>query len=401
MTTPEFLFYRSESDDFLRLSDPDDWLVIPGDGSRPRVFGCRTSLPEDPFEALRVYQEERPEGILAGWVSYDFTRLNPRFSEMDVPDSEWPLVLLAHFSTREVVSSTALESGTEPEIGTFNSCLSRTNYKNSIRAIQDLIRRGYLYQLNFSQRFRASIGGSLRSLLGSMSGDFIPPHSVYGSWKDREFLSLSPERFFEVDGRTIRTQPIKGTRSRGNDPDRDRSLRRALRTSEKDSAEHVMIVDLERNDLNRVCRPGSVHVPELKKLRTFPTVHHLVSTIEGTLGDDVGLSDILREMFPGGSITGCPKPITVRVIDQLEKRSRGLYTGTIGYWDQTRNYADWNLAIRTLVRREERITWDAGGGIVIDSDPEDEYRESFDKVTLIKKVRDQLQRRTPVHEGGT
>jgi para-aminobenzoate synthetase component 1 len=162
-----------------------------------------------------------------------------------------------------------------------------------------------------------------------------------------------------------------------------------------------MIVDLERNDLNRVCRSGSVHVPERKVVRSFPTVHHLVSTVQGELRDGVGFSDLLRELFPGGSITGCPKPITLRVIDQLEERFRELYTGTIGYWDRNREYADWNIAIRTLIRNENRVSWDSGGGIVIDSRPDREYRESFDKIQLIQTIRDRLRVSAPAHRGGS
>jgi anthranilate/para-aminobenzoate synthase component I len=401
MTSPEFLFYRSESNDFLRLSGPNDWLVIPGDGSRPRVQGRGITPPEDPFEALRLYQQDRTDGILAGWVSYDFARLNPRFRGLDPPDGDWPLVLLAHVSEGQEVPPEALEGDSPPRIGTFTPRISEGQYENRIQTIQDLIRRGYLYQLNFSQRFRAPVKGRLRPLLGSIAGENLPPHSVYGSWNNREFVSLSPERFFQVDGQIIRTQPIKGTRPRRGDPEQHRSLREDLRRSEKDSAEHVMIVDLERNDLNRVCRPGSVHVPSFKQLRTFPTVYHLVSIVEGRLRDGVGLANLLRELFPGGSITGCPKPITVRVIDQLEKRSRELYTGTIGYWDRTREFADWNLAIRTLVRSGNQVAWDAGGGIVIDSQPDEEYRESFDKVTLIQNIRDRSRRTEPIPEGGS
>jgi anthranilate/para-aminobenzoate synthase component I len=401
MTSPEFLFYRSETQDFLQLSDPDDWLIIPGDGSRPRVHGQRQSSPEAPFEALKTYQENRTEGILAGWVSYDFARLNPRFRGLGPPDCEWPLVLLGHYSEGQAVEPADLSTGPPAELGTFTPWISEKQYENRIRSIQQLIRRGYLYQLNFSQRFRASVQGTLRSLLGVIGGESLPPHSVYGSWNNREFLSLSPERFLEVDGRTLRTQPIKGTRPRSSDPEEDRSLRQELRDSEKDSAEHVMIVDLERNDLNRVCRSGSVHVPERKVVRSFPTVHHLVSTVQGELRDGVGFSDLLRELFPGGSITGCPKPITLRVIDQLEERFRELYTGTIGYWDRNREYADWNIAIRTLIRNENRVSWDSGGGIVIDSRPDREYRESFDKIQLIQTIRDRLRVSAPAHRGGS
>lgn len=388
MTSPEFFFFDDKKEDFLRLRDPADWLIVPGEGSDPILYGSDRGLPEDPFLAIEEYTGNRDHGHLAGWVSYDFARLNPRFRSFGGRPGRFPPVLLAHYPESERVSPGQLEPEAPVSIGSFEPVIDPGEYRRNVEDIRTLIRRGYLYQLNYSQRFRAPVEGTLRSLFARIPVDLLPPRTVYGSWGSWEFLSLSPERFLEVDGRTIRTQPIKGTRPRHEDSGEDRAARDELLASEKDAAEHVMIVDLERNDLNRVCEPGSVHVPELKRLRSFPTVHHLVSTVEGRLRDSVGPADLLRELFPGGSITGCPKPITMRVIDRLENRRRGLYTGSVGYWDRDRGRADWNIAIRTLVRRGERVTWDAGGGIVIDSRSENEYRESLDKVTLIETIRD-------------
>lgn len=387
MTSPEFLFYDRHEDNFLHLREPEDWLLIPGRRSRPVLHGSNQRLPGDPFEAIDRYVSDRNGGYLGGWVSYDFARLNPRFPNFDEPAGAFPPVLLAHYRDVERTSLDDSDSGSSPRLGSFESTLDRNRYRRDIRNALSLIRRGYLYQLNYSQRFRASVRGDLRSLLCEIPADLLPPQTAYGAAADWEFLSLSPERFLEVDGRSIRTQPIKGTRPRAADTADDRAAAKKLLGSEKDAAEHVMIVDLERNDLNRVCEPGSVHVPERRKLRSFPTVHHLVSTVEGKLRTSVTPSDLLRELFPGGSITGCPKPISMRVIDALEDRRRGLYTGSVGYWNRDENYADWNIAIRTLVRRGDRVTWDAGGGIVADSQPEDEYRESLDKVALVEAVR--------------
>jgi para-aminobenzoate synthetase component 1 len=149
----------------------------------------------------------------------------------------------------------------------------------------------------------------------------------------------------------------------------------------------MMIVDLERNDMNRVCEVGSVEVPELARLRSYPTVHHLVSTVRGRRKSSVSTGDLFRNLFPGGSVTGAPKSMAIRLIHHLEGRSRGLYTGTLGYWDRDRDRAEWNILIRTLIKHGKQAWWDAGGGIVIDSDPDREYRESVDKTGPLQQIR--------------
>ena len=201
-----------------------------------------------------------------------------------------------------------------------------------------------------------------------------------------QVLSSSPERFLQVEARTRRvyTRPIKGTRPRGSTPDRDEALARELLLSEKDRAELVMIVDLERNDLGRVCEIGSVHVPELVLLERYPTVYHLVSTVAGRLPPERNRMDLLRAMFPGGSITGAPKIRAMEIIDELEPTRRGVYTGSIGWLGFTGDM-DLNIAIRTFVVQDGAASasktayFQVGGGIVADSDPEAEYEETLHK----------------------
>jgi anthranilate/para-aminobenzoate synthase component I len=187
-------------------------------------------------------------------------------------------------------------------------------------------------------------------------------------------LSGSPERFLRVAGELIETEPIKGTRPTDSDPCRDAALRTELARDPKERAEHVMIVDLERNDLGRVCVPGSVHVPSLMRLESFATVHHMVSTVRGRLRDDVGLAALLRATFPGGSITGAPKIRAAQIIAELERRPRELYTGAIAWFRGPRDF-DSSIAIRTAVARDGEYTYHAGGGVVADSDPVREHRE--------------------------
>lgn len=389
---PEFIFFQGTEGrhEFLRLTDANDWLIVPGDNPVPQLHGNNDSLPEDPFEAIDAYFRQKNRGIIGGWITYDFMRLNPKYDLSFDHSLDYPLALLAHYPDADRTDYISSQSGRTARLSQFRPTIDRSSFLQSIQNIKDLIRRGYVYQINFSQRFEAMIDGTLKSLFAAIPSTMIPSQTVLARWNDLEILSLSPERLMGRDGRTIRTLPIKGTRPRDSDEIGDERMKSDLRASRKDAAEHLMIVDLERNDLNRICKPGSVHVPSLMDLESFPTVHHLVSTVEGRLRPSISFGDIFRCIFPGGSITGCPKPIAVRMIDQLEDRYRGIYTGTLGYWDCERGLADWNIAIRTLVRQGKRATWDSGGGIVIDSDAADEYDESLDKVELIRLIRDRI-----------
>jgi para-aminobenzoate synthetase component 1 len=211
--------------------------------------------------------------------------------------------------------------------------------------------------------------------------------AAYLGFDGLEVLSASPERFLRLDEnrRQVETRPIKGTRPRGLGPMHDAALGRALEESEKDRAENVMIVDLLRNDLSRVCRPGTVRVPELFALERHPTVHHLVSTVLGELDPAADAVDLLRAAFPGGSITGAPKVRAMEIIAELEPTSRAVYCGSIGYLSAT-GAMDTSIVIRTFLALRGQVYFQAGGGIVADSDPELEYRETVDKARALIEV---------------
>jgi para-aminobenzoate synthetase component 1 len=205
------------------------------------------------------------------------------------------------------------------------------------------------------------------------------PFAAFLDFPGTVVLSASPERFLRVDAEgRVETRPIKGTRPRGVGPEHDAALGQALVESPKDRAENLMIVDLMRNDLSRVCAPGSVRVAELFALEQYATVHHLVSTIVGQLAPGADALDLLRAAFPGGSITGAPKLRAMEIIAEMERLRRGVYCGSIGYWSVT-GELDVSVAIRTAVARAGRVYFSAGGGIVADSDPAEEYQETLDK----------------------
>jgi len=211
--------------------------------------------------------------------------------------------------------------------------------------------------------------------------------SAYLDYGTFSIVSSSPELFLRVRDRDVQTRPIKGTRPRGRTPAEDRKLADELMASRKDRAELVMIVDLERNDLGRVCDYGTVRVKEPVRLEKLPTVFHTVSTVEGKLYKGKGVVDLLMAAFPGGSITGAPKIRAMEIIEELEPTKRNVYTGAIGYLGFN-NSADLNIAIRTFVIKGRKAYFQAGGGIVADSDPRKEYRETLDKArALIKAVK--------------
>jgi len=261
----------------------------------------------------------------------------------------------------------------------LRSSFTHADYVAAVQRVRDYIYAGDIFQANFSQRFEVPLTETSWNLYQRLRTRNAAPFAAYLDFPDAIVLSASPERFLRVSGSgQVETRPIKGTRPRGLGPEHDAALGRALTESTKDRAENLMIVDLLRNDLSRVCRPGTVRVPELFALERYATVHHLVSTVVGELNEGIDALGLLRAAFPGGSITGAPKLRAMEIIAELEPSQRGVYCGSIGYWSVT-GELDTNIAIRTAVARNGRVYFSAGGGIVADSEPEQEYRETLDK----------------------
>lgn len=263
----------------------------------------------------------------------------------------------------------------------FRSNFSRDDYLAACGRVIDYIHAGDCYQVNLSQRFSAGCRGDSWAAFEKLHRLADAPFSAYLEGEDGDVLSFSPERFIQVQGDRVVTQPIKGTRPRDADPARDRELLRELLESPKDRAENLMIVDLLRNDLGRVCRTGSVSVPRLFETQSFRNVHHLVSTIEGRLERPADLFELLKAGFPGGSITGTPKIRAMEIISELETRPRSVYCGSVA-WIGVDGAMDSNICIRTLVRAGGRIHCWGGGGIVSDSVPAQEYQETLDKISI-------------------
>ena len=269
-------------------------------------------------------------------------------------------------------------AGAADSLGRVESNFTRSSYAEAIMRAKLYIKRGDIYQVNLSQRFSASFEEDPFSLYLRLR-DFSPaPFSAYLNFGDTVILSSSPERFLLKDGDYIETRPIKGTRPRGAGPFEDMLLAKELLESAKDRAEHIMIVDLERNDLGRVCEYGSVKVTEPVVLEKYANVFHLVSTVAGRTRPGMDALDCLRAAFPGGSITGAPKIRAMEIIEELEPVKRSVYTGAIGYLSFD-GRMDTSIVIRTFVIKDRKIYFQVGGGIVADSDPDAEYNETIDK----------------------
>jgi para-aminobenzoate synthetase component I len=260
----------------------------------------------------------------------------------------------------------------------LRSNLSRADYIAAVEQAQRYIRAGDIYQVNLAHRLAAQSTQSGSELCQSLSAVSPAPFSAYLHCGDLEVVSSSPELFLCLSGSHIQTRPIKGTRPRAADPTRDAQLSYELQTSAKEVAELIMITDLLRNDLGRVCEYGSVQAPELLRLERYPQVQHLVSTVEGRLRTDMTHLTALANCFPGGSVTGAPKIRAMQIIDELEPVTRGPYTGCLGYLGFNRE-SQLSIIIRTAICKNGWISFHAGAGIVADSNPEAEYEETLAK----------------------
>ena len=375
---------------------------------------------QDPFELIRqlVGTEERHPflpftGGAIGAFSYDLGRRIERLPNLAASDIDFPDLWVGIFDRALIVDHVSARAWlvhrniAEPEIrrllqilevprtvtppafardfvvtSAVESAISFGEYAEQFDKIKNYIRAGDCYQVNYSQRFSASVSGDPWHAYLHLRLLNSAPFAAFVRIEEGAILSSSPERFLEVRGDVVESKPIKGTRPRSPNSDRDQRLAEELRDSAKDRAENLMIVDLLRNDIGRSCEIGSVNVPHLFEVESFARVHHLVSTVHGKLGDSVDALAVLRSCFPGGSITGAPKIRAMEIIEELEPTRRTIYCGSIAYISHD-GQMDSSIAIRTLLNVNQRLYCWAGGGIVADSNLHDEYQESLDKAAAM------------------
>lgn len=357
-------------------------------------------------------------GGLIGYLGYDFGRRLETLPErarddLGLADAQlglyaWALITDHHLGTSQLMFHPALSSERRqhlielfdaPQVPAsepfrldraFQADIDEGEYRHAIERIQAYIQAGDCYQVNFAQRFRSHYQGDPWTAYRALRAACPTPFAGYLTLVDNgAIISLSPERFLRVSEGHVETRPIKGTRPRHSDPEQDAAQAEMLMASLKDRAENLMIVDLLRNDLGRSCAIGSVHVPELFALESYPNVHHLVSAVTGELAPDKDALDLIAGSFPGGSITGAPKIRAMQIIDELEPTRRALYCGSLLYLD-VRGELDSSIAIRSLLAKDGQISCWGGGGIVADSDWQAEYQESITKVKVLLETLERM-----------
>lgn len=288
---------------------------------------------------------------------------------------------------KEAISGGGRQAASKPIAGKveFIQNLSKDEYVDRVEKVRSYIRSGDVYITNLTQRFRCETEKDPYEVYRDLRHINPAPFSAFMNFEGFTIVSSSPERFLKVQDNKVETRPIKGTRPRGRNEIEDALNRQELLSSEKDKSELLMIVDLERNDLSRVCKPHSVKVTELFKLEEYSTVFHLVSTVTGELKEGYSAADCIRTCFPGGSITGAPKVRSMEVIEELEPTRRNIYTGCLGYFGFDGN-ADFNIIIRTILMKEGTAYFGVGGGITWESEKYAEYDETLDKARALMRA---------------
>lgn len=407
----------------ILVAAPIATLVTKGECTKITLGEIENTSDKDPLDLLREYLGVSVSNALdvpfcggaLGYWSYDLARRWTALPETlkvaaDEPDMavgiyDWAVVIdhqkqnarlvsqLQHSETEKTLPAilARLQKGEATPAAKFvvsgeiSASQTREEYGASFQRIRDYLIAGDCYQVNLAHRFTATAEGSALQAYLALREISPAPYAAFLNFPDVQILSASPEKFLKLNNRLVETKPIKGTRQRSEDITQDERLKEDLRNNEKDRAENLMIVDLLRNDLSKNCVVGSIVVEKLFTVESYANVHHLVSTITGELRADRDALTLLKECFPGGSVTGAPKKRAMEIIEQLEPQHRGVYCGSIGYigWDGN---MDTNIAIRTLIYSGGKIQFSVGGGIVADSNEAEEYQETLDKAAGMTKM---------------
>jgi len=338
-----------------------------------------------------------------GYDAFEKNSKNKKFPDIAIGFYDWAIIVdhlnkesWLTFETKTDFITRIIKfcnnSNPSPSIN-YNAEYTFTNFKNNtsydkyiddVTTIKNYITNGDCYQVNYSQNFEAHYIGDPWDIYKDLREINPAPYSSYLKFDDSYFISSSPERFISIKNNIVETKPIKGTLKRLKDPELDLNQIKILRNDEKNIAENLMIVDLLRNDISKCCELHSVKVEKLFDIETYASVHHMVTTIVGMLKPNILSVDILKACFPGGSITGAPKKRAMQIISELEESKRNIYCGSIGYFNENNNM-DTNICIRTIALHNNTLNFSAGGGIVYDSVPIDEYYESLQKVSIFIK----------------
>jgi len=356
--------------------------------------GCKLNnekLNGDPMylcnQVLKSWDSDSNHPTAIGYISYDMK--NVLFPHLEFKNNNNQILMW--FGKPSAVKEYLITNDEEKTISTEYRIDIDTQIPNSkyyqkkIQEIKNYLKIGETYQINYSNPIQYKYKKSKFDLYMYLRDIAKPPNGIYLNTGMNEILSLSPEKFFEINNHIIHTYPIKGTINRSPILTKDIQLKTQLMNSEKDKAEHLMIVDLLRNDLGKICEYGSIKVKDLYKVKSFETIHHMETDVYGTLFENIEFKDIIKALFPSGSITGAPKERSMEIIDRVENYNRGIYTGSIGYLSKN-GYMNFNVAIRTMYFNDNNGIYPVGGGIVWDSTAESERIEALNKAKIISKL---------------
>ncbi len=355
-----------------------------------KILLNKKNISCNPLEFLQMtindWSKSTNEISAIGFIGYDFKNIlfpniNFKNSTKDVPDFWFGkpsiIKILDSFSLIEPLESISLSN--------CSSIISKKKYFDSINKIKYHLEYGDVYQINKTYPLKYKLKGKPFDLYHQLSWKIKPRRGFYLNIGKNQFLSLSPEEFIKTKDNKISTYPMKGTRPEGsNELERLQNIK-DLSKSEKDKAEHLMIVDLLRNDLGKICEFGTININNLYGIQTYETIHHMVTEVYGKLKQNTNFIDIIKAMFPGGSITGTPKEKAMEIIDEIESYSRGIYTGSMGYIKPNGDI-DFNIAIRTMTIENNIVEYPVGGGIVWDSNSEEEWQETKIKAKILEFV---------------
>lgn len=432
----EYSFFLDSGMDYERLGQYsfigfDPFLVFKSKNNDIEIIknGSIEKSKENPFERLKEllseysfpYKSELPFiGGAVGFFGYDLCHHIEKLPRKAKDDVNIPdcfigfydgIIIIDHRNNKVFVSALGIKDKPEILINNISSIIDKNNHKKlgppnnnkplenivfksnftkeeyieAIKKVKNYIKSGDIYQANLTQRFHCELEETPYELYKRLRHINPAPFASFIDFGEGQIVCSSPERFLRIKDKIVETRPIKGTRPRGKNPTEDKINREELLSSEKDKAELLMIVDLERNDLGKISKTGRVKVTELFHLEEYPTVFHLVSTIIGEMKDEHDVIDVIIATFPGGSITGAPKIRAMEIIDELEPTQRNIYTGSIGYIGFNGD-TDLNIVIRTILCKDGIGYFQAGGGIVWDSNEELEYQETLHKARALMKA---------------
>lgn len=338
------------------------------------------------IEKFQKFAKKNKKRKLIGYISYDIGYKTHKINRTAKNDLKLPEIYFLAFDKYLESDEDSLPklSFKPSKSQNFKPTITKKQYKNAYNKIKHYIKEGDIYQINLTHRLEATTDIPSRELFLRTLKENPVDHIAYIEGDGFEIISASPERFIKIENRKILSCPVKGTRPRGKTPTEDEKFKKELIENQKEAAELNMITDLLRNDIGKVSKIGSVKVQGHRLLSACPTVWHTYSRIIGKITNKITPIDALISMLPGGSITGCPKKRAMEIIDELEPKTRGVYTGVIGFIDKDK--LDFNIAIRTIIKKNDRLYLQVGGGIVLDSTEKGEYEETLQKAASFMKI---------------